>query len=308
MEIIKNILLKFFDEKSIKENSTHYILPSFIKPNKYKLYIDKKNGLAIDFISGKGYNLETLVNELQNFNNIYEPKESDKNNIIKCIFLEDGELVKYDDVEEIKNYLLKRLSEEDVINNKIQGFVGFKNSVLVFGVYIPINEFLYQIRIVNNIDKISSKYYNTKGINIKNYIFYSNGYDKQDFLFITEGSFDAISCNGISVFNNSISKDQLKEILKIEKDIILCLDNDEASKSGFSKSVVDLYKIYKSGKRKVFYFIPDECKDVNDLYVKLNKNKKLLIDKIVNSKKELNLYNIVNDLKLDKNNFIKIVS
>ena len=59
----------------------------------------------------------------------------------------------------------------------------------------------------------------------------------RDFVIVTEGVFDAILIDGISVLGNGVTAEQAHLIDKLNKRVILCPDRDDAGKDLIEKAV-----------------------------------------------------------------------
>lgn len=100
-------------------------------------------------------------------------------------------------------------------------------------------------------------------------------------LIITEGVFDAVSCqqegyNILSSMGGYFSKQQLKQLLsicKIKQEIILCFDSDNEG----IKFALKLANILLTNRIKFSVSIPTNSKDINEYYIK-NKNLNFIQD------------------------------
>ena len=60
---------------------------------------------------------------------------------------------------------------------------------------------------------------------------------ERDFVIVTEGVFDAILIDGVSVLGNGVTPEQAHLIDKLNKRVILCPDRDEAGKDLIDKAI-----------------------------------------------------------------------
>jgi len=109
----------------------------------------------------------------------------------------------------------KRLIVPFLYNNDVVGFTG---------------------RHINPPDKETPKYYHSLP---SGYVFNLDKFTnaEREFVIVTEGVFDAILIDGISVMGNSVTAEQAHLIDKLGKRVILCPDRDEAGKELIAQAI-----------------------------------------------------------------------
>jgi len=88
--------------------------------------------------------------------------------------------------------------------------------------------------------------------------------EDDDFIFVTEGLFDALSINGIALMHNEINAAQLSLIQSLKKRVIIVPDLDKSGLSLNPNSLIETALTYGWG----VSFPEWNCKDVNEAYVK----------------------------------------
>lgn len=85
-------------------------------------------------------------------------------------------------------------------------------------------------------DKDTPKYYHSLP---PGYVFNIDKFvdSERDFVIVTEGVFDAILIDGVSVLGNNVTPEQAHLIEKLGKQVILCPDRDEAGKNLIEQAV-----------------------------------------------------------------------
>ena len=102
---------------------------------------------------------------------------------------------------------------------------------------------------------------------------------ERDFVVVTEGVFDAILIDGISVLGNGVTAEQAHLIDKLNKRVILCPDRDDAGKDLINKAV-------ELGWEVSFPPWHSECKDAADAVQRYGRlmTLKSIIDNATNNK------------------------
>lgn len=115
---------------------------------------------------------------------------------------------------------------------------------------------------------VTPKYLYSKGLRKSKLLFGQHLItDPQDFVCVTEGSLDTMwldqhGCTSVALLGAHMSKAQQELALKLPtKELVLCLDNDEAGMIGLNSAMNDLYPKFMVSRIQ----LPKEYKDVQEI-------------------------------------------
>lgn len=251
--ILKAVLEEEYGDDIIKEDN-EWIIPSFVKSHKRKLYVNVEKGTAIDFIGGQGYSARQLIAEITNiqdrdrlddwvmdfvmrkmrhmgmgqiFDHSHHKKETGPPPPIETLPLPKeciSPLGKSLTAQRAKSYLHKRgIYDKDIerFHLKFAPSGHYKDRIII--PFVENNEVVwFQARaIFDHMDR----YDNPAGVE-RNMIVYN--IDALDRLaVIVEGPFDAMTVNGQAIMGPRLSDWQAMKILaKNPEKIILVPDDD----------------------------------------------------------------------------------
>ena len=166
------------------------------------------------------------------------------------------------DITRVPPWIFKReFTAETLLNWKC-------GSDLDGGLVIPVYDLNSRlVGIITRRLNLTPKYLYSKGLRKSHVLFGAYKIVQSDFVCVTEGSLDAIwlQQNGIpavSILGASISKVQENLLLQLPtKEIVLCLDNDEAGKIGMQKALTTLSNRCRVSRIN----LPGGYKDVQDI-------------------------------------------
>lgn len=300
-ELISNFITSEFKENRLTTTGEFQINSFYTDDKKRKLYINAESGVYICFKTGEKGSFLKLVRDYMGLNSIneaiqylvsnysfkFEEKELPKEEIdnIKAVndFLSKDNPVFFKNPDSLGifgkkayKYLLDRKLEEEYYPKL--GYVFNEHSRYSGRVIIPFFEFekmnYFLARSINKNDPI--RYLNPSGVNSKGVLFNIDNINEE--VVICEGSFDAMSITvdqpTTCLLSADIGVGQLNKLFeKKVKKIIYVPDNDETGHKQMDKNIKKIISYCPYTGLDIYTFnLPSDCKDLNDMKIKYNKN------------------------------------
>ena len=280
-EYTKKVLEDLYGDR-LHVYGDEWVIPSLENPRKLKLYVNPEKGKAIDFIGGRGYNVDTLLTRLLGID-----RETLAERIIEWRLRNERTVEEYREAVEgkvetdlieyprklapltstCKRYLRERYIDPDWAEEYGFGYVlqDEANPKRDWGrLFIPSYSdgrlVYYQTRALGE-DKI--KYFGPKGVDKRAIV--GNLHLIKDTAYIVEGIIDGIKIGGQTIYGSSISEQQARLIIERRpRRIVVVPDNDKPGYQGAIKTIETILR-QSWPSEGIFLAFLERAKDIGEL-------------------------------------------